>query len=114
MSSLWVEEPVHTSWSRCCNVNHWASNYQLSNMKCLGRDLNWRPQRLKAHSNCYSTEPPDTACNVIGALDKLAIMNGNTQGATYSANHYIESCSDEAAFLAENALVSTLGYCNSF
>ena len=36
MGSLWVEEPVHTSWSRFCTVNHRASasNYQLSNMKC--------------------------------------------------------------------------------
>ena len=23
--SLWVEEPVHTSWSRFCTVNHRAS-----------------------------------------------------------------------------------------
>ena len=31
--SLRVEEPVHTSWSIFCTVNHWASasNYQLSN-----------------------------------------------------------------------------------
>ena len=41
--SLWVEEPVHTSWSRLCTVNHQASasNYQLFNMKCPGRDSNW-------------------------------------------------------------------------
>ena len=34
MDSLWVEEPVHTSWSRFCTVNHWASAsyYQLFNM----------------------------------------------------------------------------------
>ena len=46
---LWVEEPVHTSWSTFCTVNHRAlvSNYQLSNMKCPGRDSNRRPQRLK-------------------------------------------------------------------
>ena len=38
MDSLWVEEPVHTSWSRFCTVNHraLASNYQFSNMKCPG------------------------------------------------------------------------------
>ena len=47
--SLCLEEPVHTSWSIFCNVNHWASasNYQLSNMKRPGRDSNWRPQMLK-------------------------------------------------------------------
>ena len=49
MGSLQVEEPVHTSWSRFCTVNHraLAINYQLSSMKCLGQDLNRRPQRLK-------------------------------------------------------------------
>ena len=48
--SLWVEEPVHTSWSRFCTVNHQASvsNNQLSNIKSPGPDSNWRPQRLKA------------------------------------------------------------------
>ena len=48
--SLRVEEPVHTSWSRFCTVNHWASasNYQPSNKKCLGQDSNWQPQTLKA------------------------------------------------------------------
>ena len=48
--SLWVEEPMHTNWSRFCTVNHRASasNCQLSNMKCPGRDLNQSPQRLKA------------------------------------------------------------------
>ena len=50
--SLQVEEPVHTSWSRFCTVNHQAStnNYQLSNMKRSGRDSNRRPQTLKAVS----------------------------------------------------------------
>ena len=40
--SLQWEEPVHTSWSRFCAVNHQASasNYQLSNMKRPGRDSN--------------------------------------------------------------------------
>ena len=40
MGSLWVEKPVHASWSRFCTVNHRASasNYQLSNMKCPGKD----------------------------------------------------------------------------
>ena len=50
--SLRVEEPVHTRFkiTRFCTVNHRASvsNFQLSNMKSLGRDLNWRLQRLKA------------------------------------------------------------------
>ena len=48
--SLLMGKPVHTSWSRFCTVNHWASvsNYQLSNMKHLGQDLNRQPQRLKA------------------------------------------------------------------
>ena len=38
MGSLWMEEPVYTSWSGFCAVNHQvsASNYQLSNMKCPG------------------------------------------------------------------------------
>ena len=41
---------MNTSWSRFCSVNHQAlaGNYQLSNIKCLSRDLNRRPQRLKA------------------------------------------------------------------
>ena len=36
--SLRMEEPVHTSWSRFCIVNHRASasNYQLSNLKVPG------------------------------------------------------------------------------
>ena len=53
-----VEEPVHTSWSRFCTVNHRASacNYQLSNMKCPGRDLNQQPQWLKADT--LTTTPP--------------------------------------------------------
>ena len=47
MSCLQVEEPVHTSWSRFCTVNHQkASNYQLSNMKHQGRNLKRQPQRL--------------------------------------------------------------------
>ena len=43
-------KPVHTSRPRFCTVNHGASasNYQLSNMKCPGRDSNRPPQRLKA------------------------------------------------------------------
>ena len=42
MGSLWVEEPVHTSWSRFYTVNHQASasNYQLSNMRCPSQDSN--------------------------------------------------------------------------
>ena len=52
-------KPVHTSWSRFCTANHWASasNYQHSNMKCPVRDSNQQPQRLK-HSNRCTTEPP--------------------------------------------------------
>ena len=52
MGSLRVEEPVHTSWSRFCTVNHWASasNYQLPNMKRPARDSNRRPQRLEART----------------------------------------------------------------
>ena len=48
MGSLRVEEPVHTSWSIFCAVNHRvsASDCQLSNMKHPGRDSNQRPQRL--------------------------------------------------------------------
>ena len=50
--SLQVEEPVHTIWSRFCTGNHpvSASNYQLFNMMCLGRDSNRRPQQLKGSS----------------------------------------------------------------
>ena len=35
MGRLLVEEPMYTSWSRFCTVNHWASrsNYQVSKMK---------------------------------------------------------------------------------
>ena len=58
MGSLWVEEPVHTSWSSFCTVNHraLASNYQLSNMKCLGRDLNQSTSEVEGeHSNSYTT-----------------------------------------------------------
>ena len=29
--SLWVEEPVHTSWSRFCTVNHWVSALPTQN-----------------------------------------------------------------------------------
>ena len=56
--SLRVEERVHTSWSRFCTVNHWASasNYQLSNMKCPAQDSNRRPQRLEA-STLTATPP---------------------------------------------------------
>ena len=58
MGSLRVEEPVHTSWSRFCTVNHraLASNYQLSNMKRPARDSNQRPQRLEA-STLTATPP---------------------------------------------------------
>ena len=61
MGSLQVEELVHTSWSRFWTINHRAStsNHQLSNMKRPGRDLNRRPQRLKASTltSTYITEP---------------------------------------------------------
>ena len=42
MGNLWVEEPVDTSWSRFCTVNHpaTANNYLLSNIKCPDRDSN--------------------------------------------------------------------------
>ena len=55
-------KPVHTSWSRFCTVNHraLASNCQLSNMKYPGRDLNRRPQRLKA-STLIATPPSPLA-----------------------------------------------------
>ena len=58
--SLRVEESVHTNWSGFCTVNHRASasNYQLSNMKCQGHDLNRRLQRFiyikfKSEKNIY-------------------------------------------------------------
>ena len=58
--SLWVDDLVHTSWSRLCTVNHWASasNYQLSNMKCSGRDSNRQCQRLKASTLTATTTEP--------------------------------------------------------
>ena len=61
MGRLRVEEPVHTSWSRFCTVNHRASasNYQLSNMKHPGRDSNRQPQRLKVSTlTTISLSPP--------------------------------------------------------
>ena len=66
-ASLWVQEPVHTSWSRFCTVNHQASanNYQLSNMKNPGLDLNRQPRRLKA-STLTATPPSPLRC---GATD---------------------------------------------
>ena len=56
--NLRVEEPVHTSWSRFCTLNNWASasNYQLSNINRPGWDLSQRPQRLKA-STLTATPP---------------------------------------------------------
>ena len=59
-SNLQVEEPVHTSWERLCTVNHRASgsNYQLSNMKCPGRDSNRQPQRLKANTLTATPSSP--------------------------------------------------------
>ena len=56
--SLRLEEPVHTSWSRFCTVNHRASasNYQVSNMKSPARDLNQQSQRLEV-SSPLSTPP---------------------------------------------------------
>ena len=55
MGSLQVEET-----SAYCTVNHRASasNYQLSNMKRLARDSNWRPQRSEARTltATYTTE----------------------------------------------------------
>ena len=58
MGSLKVEEPVHTSWSRFCTINHQpsASNYQLSNRKHPVQDSNRRPQRLEAST--LTTTPP--------------------------------------------------------
>ena len=61
MGSLWVEEPVHTSWSRFCTVNHWAlaGNYQLSNMKVPGPRFEPATSEVEGeHSNHYTTEPP--------------------------------------------------------
>ena len=69
MGSLWVEEPVHTSWSRICTVNHWAlaSNYQLCNMRHPGQDSNQQPQRLKARIGGLNgrTTSQHTACGAI-------------------------------------------------
>ena len=61
--SLQVEEPVHTSWSRFCTVNHRASasNYQLSNMKRPARDSNRQPQRLEAST--LTATPPSPPFN---------------------------------------------------
>ena len=44
--------------SEYCTVNHQASasNYQLSNMKCLAQDSNWRPQRFEGRT--LTTTPP--------------------------------------------------------
>ena len=70
--SLQVEEPVHTSWSRLCTVNHRASvsNYQLCNMKCPSRDSNWPPQRLKVST--VTAKPPSPSKLDIEVLDFLS------------------------------------------
>ena len=67
MGSLWVEEPVHTTWSRFCTVNHRASasNYQLSNMKYPGRDSKRQPQRFKASTLTATSPSPH-----VGKLEK--------------------------------------------
>ena len=70
MGSLWVEEPVHTSWSRFCTVDHWASpsNHQFPNMKCPGRDSNRHPQRLKAST--LTASPPSPPPRLHGRCDQ--------------------------------------------
>ena len=62
--SLQVEEA-----SEYCTVNHRASasNYQLSNMKCLARDLNWRPQRLEART--LTVTPPSPLSYILNLID---------------------------------------------
>ena len=76
MSSLQVEEPVHTSWSRFCTVNHQAmgSNYQLSNMKHLGRDSKPATSEVEGeHFNCNTTEPHHSPPPLIFVQNKIAI-----------------------------------------
>ena len=66
MGSLRVEEPVHTSWSRFCTVNHRASasNYQLSNMEVPGQRFELATSEVEGkHSNRYTTESP--SCGVV-------------------------------------------------
>ena len=60
LGSLWLEEPVHTSQSRFCTVNHRASasNYQIYNMKGPARDSNQRPQRLEASTLTITPPSP--------------------------------------------------------
>ena len=61
MGSLRVEEPVHTSWSRFCTVNHraLASTYHLSNMKCPSRDSKLVTSEVEVkHSKHYATKSP--------------------------------------------------------
>ena len=67
MGSLWVEEPVHTSWSTFCTVNNRASasNYQLlaSNYQHEAPRPRFKPVTSGIegeHSNRYTTEPPLT------------------------------------------------------
>ena len=51
---------MHTSWSGFCTVNHGASasNSQLSNMKCPGRDSNLATSEVEGKdSNHYTTQP---------------------------------------------------------
>ena len=73
--SLRVEEPVHTCWSICCTVNHRASasNYQLSNMKCLARNSNRRPQRLKAST--LTTTSPSLPSHYVDLQDVISIWS---------------------------------------
>ena len=76
MGSLQVEAPVHTTWSRFCTVNHraLASNYQLSNIKHLGRDSTSRPHRLKA-STLTPTPPSPLDIEKMQCRIKLNVFN---------------------------------------
>ena len=71
-------KPVHTSWcvSTFCTVNRRASasNYQLSNMKCTGRDSNRRPQRLKASTLTATPPSPHPPHSVIWKFDGVAAL----------------------------------------
>ena len=82
MGSLWVEEPVDTSWSRFCTVNHWASlsNFQLSNMRHPTRDSTWHPERLEVRT--LTTTPPSplntvqtTSQHVVGRTEETSTYN---------------------------------------
>ena len=80
--SIRMEEPVHTSWSRFCTVNHRASasNYQLSNMKRPAGYSNRRPQRLEAST---LTATPPSPLHFFRTPKLMVISDGSGRSFKY-------------------------------